>query len=304
MSKTTAPSSEPADDAALARASWAGWIGKSLRQSDPLDGQRLRGMHAALSQFPAIADADSTQMHHVPPLWHWLYFHDHYPSHLSGRDGHLRLGIALPDFGDFVRMWGGSDIVFHAPLRANVATTRVSTIENITQKRGKSGTLFFVSVAHRLFQRAQLRVCDTHHIVYRRAHPHQASTAANADNTADAALAWKDDFTADPVLLFRYSALTYNSHRIHYDYEYATQVEHYPHLVVHGPLVATLALSSARNTLAPIAAVSFRLRAPAFVKDTLQFAVHRQDDDRYAIYARVRERSRLILEGTAQIAAS
>jgi 3-methylfumaryl-CoA hydratase len=174
----------------------------------------------------------------VPPLWNWLYFLPIAPMSQVGEDGHPRRGGFLPPVALPRRMWAGGRLRFCSPLRAGQHATRTSTIANIEDKTGRSGRLVFVTVKHRYESNGVLCVEEEQDIVYREASLPGAPApkpvvAPNGD-------VWARTLTADPVMLFRYSALTFNGHRIHYDQAYATQEEGYPGLVVHGPLIATL----------------------------------------------------------------
>jgi 3-methylfumaryl-CoA hydratase len=170
-------------------------------------------------------------------------------------------------------MWAGSQFRFHAPLRVGDEVERRSTIEDVTEKSGRSGALVFVRVRHEIGRagESQPAIIEHHDIVYREA-PQPGEAPAPA-KPAPAAPAWRKSWTPDDVLLFRYSALTFNGHRIHYDRRYVTEVEGYPGLVVHGPLLATLMVELLRDELpgASLAAYEFRALRPTF--DTAPFDV-------------------------------
>jgi 3-methylfumaryl-CoA hydratase len=168
-------------------------------------------------------------------------------------------------------MWAGSEVAFHRPLRIGAAITRRSTITDLTEKHGRSGRLLFVTIDHALSDSDGPILTDRQAIVYRDLPSSGAQSQPPEPAPADAQ--WRRQIDPDPVLLFRYSALTFNSHRIHYDRSYATGVEGYPGLVVHGPLVATLLLHEliARHPEADVAAYRFRAIRPLF--DTAPFFV-------------------------------
>lgn len=202
----------------------------------------------------------------LPPLWHWLYFLPATAASAIDRDGHARRGGFLPPVPLPRRMWAGSDIRFVAPLYVGDAVERVSLIEDVSHKRGRSGELVFVTVLHRLARGEQLVLEERQQLVYREAGGGEAAalpTQAPAQVPAQAAPAaaqWSRAIHPDPVLLFRYSALTFNSHRIHYDREYATREEGYPGLVVQGPLAATLLVDLLERALPGVQLRSFRFR--------------------------------------------
>src|SRR6185437_4594407 len=166
---------------------------------------------------------------------HWLFFLPAYRQSDAGPDGHALKGGFLPPIELPRRMWAGSRLEFARPLRVGSEVTRTSTISDVAVKEGRSGRLVFVTVRHEVSDAGGLVLSDEHDIVYRG----EAALAA-APVAAPAGEAWRREIRPDPVLLFRYSAVTFNSHRIHYDHPYATRVEGYPGLVVHGPLIATL----------------------------------------------------------------
>jgi len=195
----------------------------------------------------------------VPPLWHWLYFLPVAPLAEVGPDGHPKRGGFLPPVPLPRRMWAGGRLTFHAPLNVGDRARRTSTIANIEDKTGRSGRLVFVTVQHTIEVNGELKLEEEHDIVYRDApeegaRPQQPSLAPEGES-------WRRTIDADAVMLFRYSALTFNGHRIHYDYPYVTEVEGYPGLVVHGPLIATLLVDLVRRELPQAALQSFAFRA-------------------------------------------
>ena len=241
--------SEPTD--------WRDWIGRTRIDTDRVDAGVCRKMEATLGRPPSLADGDP-----LPPAWHWLLFHDAVPGGDLGPDGHPRLGIVMPPVPLPRRMWAGGHLEFVAPLVIGEQVDRTSTFTSIEEKRGRSGTLVFVTVEHRVAQRGQDCVVERQDVVYR-----EMPTAAvvvepePAPATSDASAAWQLDTTA----LFRYSALTFNGHRIHYDADYCRQVEGYPDPVVHGPLIATLLLDLAARHGRRLHRFDYRARSPLFV---------------------------------------
>jgi len=243
------------------------WVGGSEEAADFLLPERSIALARALD----LPDTDLVSGAPLPPLRHWLYFWQALPRRQLGRDGHPQLGGFLPDVGrlwgsETRRMWAGSRIGLHRPLGLGTKVRRMSTVESAVEKSGRSGRLVFVTVRHEIFdETGALALTDRHDIVYREEKPGGQATLSPPE-PAPADHQWEDGFTADPVLLFRYSALTYNGHRIHYDRDYAVQVEGYGGLVIHGPLLATLladfACSLKRGD--SLKAFSFRGRRPVF----------------------------------------
>lgn len=256
------------------------WTGRSETATD------------LLRPFPADAlaatlDRDETYPEGValPDLWHWLYFLPLHRLSESGRDGHAAKGGFLPPVPLPRRMWAGSRFRFLRPLTIGAEATKTSTIARVEPKQGRSGPLCFVTVSHDVRQDGQHCIAEEHDIVYREdpAPGAPAPVAQPAPEGSD----FSRTIHPDPVLLFRYSALTFNGHRIHYDQPYATGVEGYPGLVVHGPLLATLLMDLLRRqTDAPVA--EFAFRALATITDTDDFSVHgaRRDDGSIRLWAR------------------
>lgn len=214
---------------------WHDWIGREETAHDRLTPAMLARWHATLD----LVGADAAV---VPPLAHWLCFLPDAPQSAIDRDGHPRRGGFLPPVDLPRRMWAGGRLEFHAPPPLDVHLVRRSTILDVTAKSGASGRLVFVTVRHAVSADGVPIVTEEQDLVYREAPPPTAPrTAALPPVAADPADAERT-LVADPVLLFRFSALTFNAHRIHYDRAYATEVEGYAGLVVHGPLLATLLL--------------------------------------------------------------
>ncbi len=245
------------------------WIGTTERVTDTLTATPYAALSATLDH-PAERPPAGTAL---PPLWHWLYFLPLYRQSDVGADGHARRGAFLPPVPLPRRMWAGSQFTFHAPLFIGDEVSRTSTIENVTEKEGRTGKLVFVKVRHEVRRQgeAQVALTEFHDIVYRDAA--MPGAVEPAPVAAPASAEWQRKVTPDDVLLFRYSALTFNGHRIHYDRRYVTEVEGYPGLVVHGPLVATLLLDLLREHLPGAALASFEFRALRPVFDINQFYV-------------------------------
>ncbi len=248
-------------------ADWRPWIGREQVAHDRIDPGRSRAMQATLDDTGPVLEAGDP----LPPLWHWLYFWSATPGVALGPDGHAARGGFLPPIDLPRRMWAGSRVAFHRPLPLGAEATRRSTIAEVQAKEGRSGRLAFVTVRHEISVEGGLCVSDEHDIVYREASKPGAAPAAGAPAPRDPP--WQRQVRPDPVLLFRYSALTFNGHRIHYDQPYATEVEGYSGLIVHGPLLATFMVGLAREwrPQARIAGFEFRALSPIF--DTAPFTV-------------------------------
>lgn len=246
------------------------WIGGQEEAADLFLPERSQALARALDQ-PDDALVEGAPL---PPLRHWLHFWRPVPRARLGRDGHPALGGFLPDVSKFWggsqtrRMWAGSRLEFHRPLMLGMPTRRLSTIETVEEKTGRSGRLVFVTVRHDIFDADTVAVTDRHDIVYREESP---GAALPEPDTASGDYQWLARFTADPVLLFRYSALTYNGHRIHYDRDYARDVEGYRGLVVHGPLLATLLVDFALSLRPGQSLQTFRFRGRRPVIDGQPF---------------------------------
>ena len=245
------------------------WIGRSETLHDPITAAPVRGLNATLDH-PAMRVEPGVPL---PPLWHWLYFLPQHRQSEIGPDGHARRGGFLPPVPLPRRMWAGSQFEFRSPVRVGDAVERTSTIADVTTKEGRTGKLVFVKVRHELRCNgaAAAAIVEFHDIVYR-----DAKKAGDVDPppTPAAQGEWQRDIVPDDVLLFRYSALTFNGHRIHYDRQYVTQVEGYPGLIVHGPLIATLLMDLVRRHAPDAEVASFRFKAVRPTFDLHPFKVH------------------------------
>jgi len=256
------------------------WVGKSETREDVIDARPLVLLSATLDRDdlpPRPGDA-------VPPLWHWLYFLPAYRQSEVGPDGHAKRGGFLPPVPLPRRMWAGSRIEWHRPLAVGATARRDSRIVSVTPKRGQSGELVFVVVRHEISVAGDLALTEEHDIVYRDlapADPERRKTPATPP------AAWTRRIVPDDVLLFRYSALTFNSHRIHYDRRYVTEIEGYPGLVVHGPLLATLLVDLLRRHRPDPVLRRFEFRATKPLFDVAPFDVcgRPEDDGRVSLWA-------------------
>ena len=238
------------------------WIGRSETVTDIATATPYAALSATLDWPPERPPAGTP----LPALWHWLYFLPLARRSDIGPDGHPHRGGFLPPVPLPRRMWAGSQLEFHRPLCIGDAISRTSTIADVTEKSGRTGTLVFVKVRHEIRRQdeAAVAITEFHDIVYREAA--KPGDVAPPPKQAPAAATWETKWVPDDVLLFRYSALTFNGHRIHYDRRYVTTEEGYPGLVVHGPLIATLLLDQLRRRLpgAELARYEFRAVRPTF----------------------------------------
>jgi len=238
------------------------WIGRTETVADVISATPYAALSATLDRPPVRPPAGTP----LPPLWHWLYFLPLPVQSEIGPDGHARRGDFLPPVPLPRRMWAGSQFEFRGVLRVGDSVTRTSTIESVDAKKGRTGPLVFVRVRHEVRRNDETEIAlrEFHDIVYREA----AVPGAKAPPPvpAPAGAAWLREIVPDDVLLFRYSALTFNGHRIHYDRRYVTEVEGYPGLIVHGPLLATLLLDllHRQNQAAEVARFAFKAIRPTF----------------------------------------
>ncbi|MBG6072035.1 MULTISPECIES: MaoC family dehydratase N-terminal domain-containing protein [unclassified Polaromonas] len=256
-----------------------GWVGQTESLIDEISAAPVRGLSATLDRddpapLPGFA---------LSPLWHWLYFVPQPLQREIGPDGHARRGGFLPPVPLPRRMWAGGRLQWSQdnPLVVGDAVKRISRIESVTHKAGRTGDLLFVLVKHEVHNASGLALREEHDIVYRAATqpgdplPQPVSQPVLAEPSA----AWQRTVVPDEVMLFRYSALTFNGHRIHYDRKYVTEVEGYPGLIVHGPLIATLLVDLVRAHApgAFITSFSFKAVRPTF--DLHPFTLHGQPSE-------------------------
>ncbi|MDS1142550.1 MaoC family dehydratase N-terminal domain-containing protein [Pusillimonas sp. SM2304] len=208
---------------------WDAWIGRSERCDDNLDIGHIQKIALSLDA-PAPEHGDP-----LPLLWQWGLFIKGLPYSELGADGHPKRGGFLPPADDRNRMWAGGRLTFLQPLRAGIKGHKTSTIVGVKEKEGRTGKLLFVTVKHEYVQDGTLCITEEQDIVYREPSPPKLEGSIPTPSAQ-----WSETVDPSPVMLFRYSAVTFNGHRIHYDEPYATQAEGYPGLVVHGPMIATL----------------------------------------------------------------
>ncbi|MFY0691727.1 MAG: MaoC family dehydratase N-terminal domain-containing protein [Paracoccaceae bacterium] len=238
------------------------WIGKTETSTDFIDAGRARRMQVTLDREP-----DFTEGQELPPFWHYLYFNPEVPASRLKEDGHEKLGRFLPPVSLPRRMWAGGKVEIDRPLYCGETCVKTSTIRDVALKDGRSGPLCFVTVDHDFSVEGAHRFTERQNIVYREMPAPGSAQPAGKPAPQDPS----DGFavTPDPVLLFRYSALIFYSHRIHYDADYTRDVEGYPGLVVHGPLIAALLSEFGRNQQHDKDLKSLEIRAlsPLFAPD-------------------------------------
>ena len=241
-----------------------GWIGRREEAVDVAAAGPLRGLSATLDRD----DAEPRPGDAVPPGGHWLYFLPRTRASELAQDGHAERGGFLPPVPLPRRMWAGGRLEFLKPLRVGDRIRRISEVGDVTVKEGHSGPLVFVRVRHEISGPDGPALIEDHDIVYR-----GEAGAPSRPRPAPGEAVWKRTVRPDPVMLFRYSALIFNAHRIHYDHRYVTDVEGYPGLVVHGPLIATLLLDLCRRERPQATVKVFDYRALGPLFDDAAFAV-------------------------------
>lgn len=246
---------------------FSSWIGNRETAADIVTQAKAAGM-AALFDWPegtAPGPGDA-----LPALWHWMFFVPNARQSEIGPDGHPARGGFMPPVQLPRRMFAGASLTFHDPLRVGDAITRESEILSVEEKDGRTGPLVFVRVRHAISTPRGLAIEDVHTIVYREMTSEPAPLPPRAELGG---MAWRREYRPDPVWLFRYSALTFNGHRIHYDRDYAAGVEGYPGLVVHGPLIATCLAELACTGIHNRTMTEFSFRAVSPLLDTAPFTV-------------------------------
>lgn len=245
------------------------WRPSPVTDVDPLPP----GPAVALSAMLDLPEPAAGAGDPLPPLWHWLYFL-HWPAqHELGPDGHVRDGEFLPPIPDRRRMFAGGRLRVTAPLRLGVPAERVSSLSAVVPRQGRTGPLLFVTTRHEFRQSGTVCLVEEQDIVYRSGLPsgHTSAPPRGTSALPEAGAPWSLRVQPDEQLLFRFSALTANTHRIHYDAPYCRDVEGYPGLVVHGPLLVLLMLELVRRN-APgrrLHSLSYRFRQPVFAGEEI-----------------------------------
>ena len=299
MTANTTPTGPRTLDAATL-AQLQAWAGRTETMGDHITAAPVRGLSATLDRDDPAPKSGLA----LPPLWHWLYFLPQARQSEIGPDGHARRGGFLPPVPLPRRMWAGGRLQWTQdnPILVGDAVQRKSRIGSVTHKAGRTGDLLFVQVAHEVHNALGLALLEEHDIVYRAAA--RPGDPVPPPLPAEKSAAWQREINPDDVLLFRYSALTFNGHRIHYDRQYATQVEGYPGLIVHGPLIATLLIDLVRRQLpgAFIKRFDFKAVRPTF--DLHPFRLNGQpsaDGKSVRLWAKDQE-GWLTMQATAELA--
>jgi 3-methylfumaryl-CoA hydratase len=268
------------------------WIGRTTEASDVVTAQLVKGLRATLFQEigePKAGDA-------APFTMHWCLAQPVFPMSQLGPDGHPTRGGFLPPVPMPRRMWAGGELEFFDALRIGDEARRTSRISDVTLKTGSTGQLCFVSVEHTVTSPRGLAIRERQDIVYRDMGGTQSPPAKPA---APPSAQHRETHMSDPVLLFRYSALTFNGHRIHYDRDYVTKVEGYPGLIVHGPLQAALIVELAASLRGgkPPRQFSYRGVQPLF--DGAAFSVNANDNGATMELWTANEAGHATMKGTA-----
>lgn len=268
------------------------WIGNSETRSEVIRQHPLDG-------FAALMDDGKETSTFVPAGGHWMYFLTTDPQSNLAEDGHSHKGSFLPPVSLPRRMWAGGRLTFLRPIKAGDKIEKISTVQNVSEKAGRSGKLVFVTVEHELKKDGNRCILEEHDIVYREAAV--AGAGSPEPKSAPVDFDWEKTIVPDPVMLFRYSALTFNGHRIHYDREYVINAEGYPGLIVHGPLIGTFLMQLAIENMGGKSLKSFEFRNSSPIFDTAPFRVcgKQLDNDQCQVWA-VGPHGELAVMATAQ----
>lgn len=243
------------------------WIGRKESKADAASAWPVAALAATFDRIepePVKGDA-------IPLGWHWLYFLEAKPASELGAEGHPKRGGFLPPVPLPRRMWAGGRIEFKRALHVGESLRRNSEIIGVEPKQGKSGSLVFVTVRHTVLASGEVAVIEEHDIVYREAA--KPGDPPPQGKAAPASATWRREITPDAVMLFRFSALTFNGHRIHYDHDYARNEERYTGLVVHGPLQTLLMLDLCRrHEQRPVLKLDYRALHPVFDTERMTVA--------------------------------
>jgi 3-methylfumaryl-CoA hydratase len=262
------------------------WVGKTEEIVDRIYTTPVKALALTLNyqEFEAI------EGNPLPEIWYWLYFLPLVSMSQVGPDGHPKRGGFLPPITLERRMWASGNLTFHQDLIIGEEIRKTSEIVKISEKEGKAGKLVFVTVKHLIQSARGVAAEEEQNIVY--LHMPQSFVEPKPNPVPDD-LDWKEQYPIDPVLLFRFSALTFNGHKIHYDWKYATEVEKYPGIVVQGPLQALLLLESAQNHNPGRKPASFNFRAvrPLFAFDKVYLCGKSNSEGGHDIYTANKDRN-------------
>ena len=249
------------------------WIGRSETSMDFVDESRVAKMFATFN----TPCPDPIHEQALPALWHWMFFAPAVSFGKLGNDGHPERGGFLPPVDLPRRMWAGGRLEFCRQIKVGDKIRRVSSIKDIVSKKGRTGEMIFVTVAHQILDEHGVLINEEQDIVYRDLVPEEAPTPSY--KTIDETSEFSMEIAPNPVTLFRYSALTFNGHRIHYDRKYCLEEEGYPGLVFHGPLTATHLAQLLLSRGDDIELTDFRFRAIKPLFDNHAFLVHGKERD-------------------------
>lgn len=277
------------------------WMGRGETQRQRIDPRAVEALAATLNWDHVPAEGDP-----LPPGWHWLFFNPVARQDKLGADGHPRRDTPdsfMPPVPLPRRMWAGSRVRYHAPLSIGAEATRTSRILKIAHKGGRAGRMCFVTVEHTTTSSGRDCIVEEQDIVYREASTPGAAPAAEPAPADEVDVRWSERSIPTTPLLFRYSALTFNGHRIHYDLPYARDVEGYRSLVVHGPLTATLLQQFALSCRPESRLVGFDFKgvSPLFVDDAMELQGWLDPDDGALLHLRALNASKAFaMQATAR----
>ena len=255
------------------------WIGKSQSQTGEIDAKQTELL--AITLDCPIPDKGAR----LPPCWHWAWFNEAKRKGELGRDGHPKRGGFMPPIVLPRRMWAGGSFEFFNPLIVGSTVTKTSTIKDIVEKEGRSGKLCILTIQHDWMENENLCIREEQKLVYREDPEPDAPALEPPEPPQNPELT--REIMPDPVTMFRYSALTFNGHRIHYDADYARNVEGYPDIVFHAPLTATH-LCNLAQTLAkgkPLKQFSYRATSPLFANETFTVNGKHTGDNELTLWA-------------------
>ena len=256
------------------------WIGNKENVTDTISCCVAERLAATLNRETNISFSEQTNL---PPLWHWCHFIKPTMQSALGKDGHPAKGNFLPPIPLPRRMWASGSLYFRRPLKIGLIASRQSVVTDIQQKQGQSGKLIFVTLKHDFFQEKELMLSEEQSLVYRN-HPAKKSENSLPQTPNKSSCDYTAVIQPNTIELFRYSALTFNSHRIHFDQPYTKEIEEYPRLIVHGPLLATHLLELAHRSLGieilnRLEKFEFRAKNPAFVNESLHLSCSKLDQN-------------------------
>ena len=250
-----------------------GWVGRTEENAALVTAYQADALTATLDRDdPPFKDGDA-----IPPGWHQFYIREVIKLRDTAPDGHPKRGEFLPPIPLPRRMWAGTQATYHRPIHVGERINRVTTISSVTPKIGKTGQLVFLNLTHEILGENGLATTEVQDVVYREEAKPGSKVPEPPPPPAEAV--WHRNIQPTEVLLFRFSALTMNSHRIHYDRTYVTEVEKYPGLLVHGPLTFTLLLDLFRRKMSDKILKTFSVRAVSPLFDIHNFSVEGRPGD-------------------------